>query len=91
MEKRHGQARSITKKTIYLSPSVEYADHPVDSQLVKLGRQDHGAQLVYQCRVRPGAFREEKGSLGGKHWDKDVAFDPKFRSLADDPLGGDFY
>ena len=59
----HGQVRSRTKKTIYLSPSIEYAAFPCYSQFFQLGEQ-HWAQLVLQCRVRPGTFREERGTLG---------------------------
>merc|ERR1712060_144588 len=54
----HGQAYSHTKRTIYLSPSIEYAAFPVYAQLFKLDESEHWGQVVLQCRVRPGAFVE---------------------------------
>ena len=48
----HGQGNSVTKKSIYLSPSIEYAAFPVYAQFFEIGN-DHWAQMVVQCRVRP--------------------------------------
>merc|ERR1712187_295560 len=72
----HGQAGG-TGQTIYLSPSVEYAAHPVYSPLVELGEegQEHWAQLVLECRVRPGSFREQGNTLGPQHWPPHLPFD----------------
>ena len=53
----HGQAGSTTKRTIYVSPSIEYAASPTYAQLVPLDERDElWGQLVLQCRVRPGAL-----------------------------------
>jgi len=76
----HGQVGG-TGRTIYLSPSIEYAAHPVYSQFVMLG-QDHWAQLVLECRVAPGLFREQGRTLGGGHWPLDLPFDNYFSQEA---------
>ncbi|CAE8640450.1 unnamed protein product [Polarella glacialis] len=80
VEVSHGQAHSKTRKTIYLSPSIEYAAFPVYANMFPLDEKNHWAQLVLQCRVRPGAFQEMRGSLGNKYWPKHVRFDPNFES-----------
>ena len=50
----HGQAYSSTKRTIYLSPSVEYAAFPVYAQFFPFDeQQEHWGQLVLQCRSAP--------------------------------------
>jgi hypothetical protein len=77
----HGQAGSTTNRTIYVSPSIEYAAFPTYAQLVPLERDEHWGQLVLQCRVRPGSFTERAGTLGGKYWPQHVRFDPNFDSL----------
>eukprot|EP00930_Biecheleria_cincta_P025512 TRINITY_DN1815_c1_g1_i1.p1 TRINITY_DN1815_c1_g1~~TRINITY_DN1815_c1_g1_i1.p1 ORF type:complete len:631 (+),score=103.14 TRINITY_DN1815_c1_g1_i1:65-1957(+) len=69
----HGQAGG-TGSTIYLSPSVEYAAHPVYSQMIELG-PEHWAQLVMECRVAPGSFRQQRRTLGQRHWPMDLSFD----------------
>ena len=77
----HGQSYSQTKRTIYLSPSIEYAAFPVYAQLFSLAEASHWGQLVLQCRVRPDSFIERPGSLGNKYWPQHVRFDPNFDSL----------
>lgn len=69
----HGQAGG-TGSSIYLSPSVEYAAHPVYSQLIELG-PEHWAQLVMECRVAPGSFRQQRRTLAQQHWPMDLSFD----------------
>lgn len=76
----HGQVGG-TGRTIYLSPSIEYAAHPVYSQLVMMG-QDHWAQLVLECRVAPGCFREQGRTLGAGHWPWNLPFDNYFSHAA---------
>eukprot|EP00927_Polykrikos_kofoidii_P054310 TRINITY_DN48742_c0_g1_i1.p1 TRINITY_DN48742_c0_g1~~TRINITY_DN48742_c0_g1_i1.p1 ORF type:complete len:551 (+),score=63.89 TRINITY_DN48742_c0_g1_i1:82-1734(+) len=76
----HGQAGSQTGKSIYLSPSIEYAAFPVYGQFFKVAEQ-HWAQVVLECLVRPDAFQEKPGSLGNKYWPRDLAFDPAFSNL----------
>ena len=73
----HGQAHSTTGRSIYVSPSVEYAAFPVYSQFVEVGK-DHWAQLVVQCRVCPFSFQEKPGSLGNKYWPEDLPIDPSY-------------
>ena len=36
----HGQVGSKTKRTIYVSPALEYAAHPVYGQFIEVGK-DH--------------------------------------------------
>ena len=45
----HGQAYSASKKTIYTSPSFEFASHPVYSKFFELG-ETHWAQLVLHVK-----------------------------------------
>ena len=73
----HGQAHSTSGRSIYVSPSVEYAAFPVYSQFVEVGK-DHWAQLVVQCRVCPFSFQEKPGSLGSKYWPEDLPIDPSY-------------
>jgi len=73
----HGQAGANGQPTIYCSPSIEYAAHPVYSQLFKLA-EDHWGQVVMQCRVRPGSFKEQGNTLGQSHWPRKVCFDKNF-------------
>lgn len=77
----HGQAYSDTNRTIYLSPSIEYAAHPVYAQFFEL-EEGRWGQLVFQCRVRPNAFREAPSTLGKKHWPRNLLFDPSFSNEA---------
>jgi len=79
-EVAHGQAYSSTQRTIYLTPSVEYAGHPVYATLAKVGRCEW-LQAVLQVRVRPGAFVTKPGSLGVTHWEQGVRIDPNFSSM----------
>mmetsp|Transcript_85131 Transcript_85131/g.150574 ORF Transcript_85131/g.150574 Transcript_85131/m.150574 type:complete len:459 (-) Transcript_85131:205-1581(-) len=76
---RHGQAGG-TGRTIYLSPSIEYAAHPVYSPLIQLGPA-HWAQLIIECRVAPWAYRRQGRTLPPHMWPVDLPFDPYF------PLG----
>merc|ERR1711908_97403 len=46
-------------------------------QFFELGPQ-HWAQLVFQCRVRPGSFVVRPGSLANKHWPREIQFDRNF-------------
>ena len=66
---------------IYVSPSIEYAAHPVYSTLSPSG-ENTWIQAVLQLRVKPGSFSSHPASLAGKrrHWDSDLAFDPNFRA-----------
>eukprot|EP00746_Dinoflagellata_sp_MGD_P035123 gnl/MRDRNA2_/MRDRNA2_18394_c0_seq1.p1 gnl/MRDRNA2_/MRDRNA2_18394_c0~~gnl/MRDRNA2_/MRDRNA2_18394_c0_seq1.p1 ORF type:complete len:560 (-),score=105.84 gnl/MRDRNA2_/MRDRNA2_18394_c0_seq1:400-2079(-) len=77
----HGQAWSQSNSTIYLSPSIEYAGHPVYAELFEV-EDGRWAQLVFQCRVRPDAFVVRPGSLQNKHWPHNVRFDPNFDSIS---------
>lgn len=74
---RHGQAGSETKRTVYLSPSIEYAAHPVYSQFFSISR-GLWAQVVLQCRVKPGSFRVQGNTLLEEHWPSNVKFDENF-------------
>merc|ERR1712216_923575 len=77
----HGQVHSETGTSIYVSPSIEYAAFPCYSQIFKIG-DEHWAQLVLECQIRPGSFKEAMGTLSSnKHWPSDVAIDPNFPSL----------
>lgn len=76
---RHGQAGG-TGSTIYLSPSIEYAAHPVYSPLIRLG-PEHWAQLIIECRVAPWALRRQGRTLPPHMWPVDLPFDQCF------PLG----
>lgn len=76
----HGQAYSQTKRTIYLSPSIEYAAFPVYASFFET-RTNHWAQLVLQCRVNPDAVTKRRASLGRKYWPSHVCFDPNFKSM----------
>ncbi|CAJ1453861.1 unnamed protein product [Effrenium voratum] len=76
----HGQAYSTSQRTIYLSPAIEYSAFPVYAEFVEIA-PDHWAQLVLQCRVRPGSFTIQKGTLGNKYWPNDSPFDPNFSGL----------
>jgi len=73
----HGQAYSTTNRTIYVSPSVEYAGHPVYAQLAKAGTCNW-LQAVLQVRVRPGSFAERPATLSQKSWPRDLRIDRNF-------------
>jgi len=78
---QHGQHHSLSGKSIYVSPSIEYAAFPCYAALFQVG-EEHWAQLVLECRVRPGAFSEASGTLGSnKHWPSDVDIDPNFSGI----------
>lgn len=79
-EVAHGQVYSSTKQTIYCTPSIEYASHPVYSALQE-ARRGTWLQVVLQVRVRPAKFSPQPGTLGNKHWPRDVRIDPHFPTL----------
>merc|ERR1712032_23591 len=72
----HGAASS-TGRTVYLSPALEMAGHPVYSSFFQLGKR-HWAQVVLECRVRPGSFRVQPSTLWHAHWPQHVRMDPNF-------------
>merc|ERR1712066_1146596 len=77
----HGQVHSETGSSIYVTPSIEYAAFPCYSQIFKVG-EEHWAQVVLECRIRPGSFKEAPGTLSSnKHWPNDVPIDPNFPGL----------
>merc|ERR1712046_33024 len=67
VKRKHGQAGSATKKSIYVSPAVGYAAHPVYSRFLQL-EPGHWAQVVVQVRVRPGSYRVQGNTLNDKYW-----------------------
>ncbi|CAE8727817.1 unnamed protein product [Polarella glacialis] len=80
VEIAHGQAYSLTGSSIYFSPSIEYAAFPVYAQFFLLADK-RWAQIVLQCRVRPGSYQSAPGTLGGKYWPPGLRFDPNFTNL----------
>lgn len=76
----HGQAFSSTGRSIYASPSIEYAAFPVYAQFFELA-ENHWAQVAFQCRVKPGSFRQHPGTLFSKYWPPGLRFDRNFPSL----------
>eukprot|EP00401_Gymnodinium_catenatum_P037244 CAMPEP_0117538406 /NCGR_PEP_ID=MMETSP0784-20121206/42463_1 /TAXON_ID=39447 /ORGANISM="" /LENGTH=700 /DNA_ID=CAMNT_0005335021 /DNA_START=62 /DNA_END=2161 /DNA_ORIENTATION=- len=74
----HGQAGSGTRRTIYTSPSIFYAGHPVYAPLFEIDPDRRWGQIVLQCKVRPGSWRTRHGTLGNKHWPFEVRMDPNF-------------
>lgn len=77
IEQAHGQQHSSSGQSIYVSPSIEYAGHPVYAPLAEAA-EGTWLQSILQVRVRPGAFRVVDGTLTGKHWKKGVQFDSNF-------------
>ena len=77
----HGQTHSKTNKSIYVSPSIEYAAFPCYAQFCLIA-SSHWAQIVLQCRVRPGPFSIHLGTLGpNKHWPQDVPINVNYPNL----------
>ena len=76
----HGQAHSDTGCSIYVSPSIEYAAFPVYATLFEIQFLKHWAQLVLECRVRPGSFLVKPGSLGNKYWPPRLRMDSNFET-----------
>eukprot|EP00439_Symbiodinium_sp_Y106_P007739 s7229_g1.t1 len=74
-EEAHGQWGSKSKQSIYASPSWYYAAHPVYSPL-HFCKAGQAFQLVWKCIVRRGSYRSQRGTLGSKHWSKDLRMDP---------------
>ena len=78
----HGQAHSETNRSIYLSPSIEYAAFPTYGLFFDdRTEEQHWLQVVLQVRVRPGSFAERPGTLGGKRWPADLPFEQCFPGL----------
>ncbi|CAE6915792.1 osm1 [Symbiodinium sp. CCMP2592] len=75
----HGQAYSRSGCSIYVSPSIEYAAHPVYAEFFEI-QHDHWAQLVLECRVRPSSFIVKPGSLGSNHWPAHLRMDQNFET-----------
>lgn len=73
----HGQAYSISRRSIYVSPSIGYAAFPVYAEFFEM-QQNHWAQLVLECRVRPSSFTVKPGSLGNKYWPPHLRMDENF-------------
>merc|ERR1712032_1046123 len=74
----HGQAGSATQRTIYTSKSIYYVGHPVYAPLFEIVPGRKWAQVVLQCKIRPGSYRERNGTLGRRHWPDDVRMDPNY-------------
>jgi len=79
----HGQRGSGTKKSIYVSPALGLASHPVYAQLFEMSPGLWG-QVVLQCKIRPGSWKVQGNTLGGfRHWPRDVRLDPNFETNQD--------
>jgi hypothetical protein len=78
----HGQAGSSSHKTIYLSPAIGVASHPVYSAFFKIADNRWG-QTVLQCRVRPGSYKSQPHTLRNEHFDRKLRIDPNFETLDD--------
>lgn len=76
----HGSLGAGAQGSVYLSPSLWYASHPVYSTLKKIGK-DRWVQAVLKLRARPTSYRIQAGSLGNKHWRQDLKIDPNFRGI----------
>ena len=82
-QQAHGAAGAASQGTICVSPSIYYAGHPVYAPLNELeSSQERWFQIVLQCKVRPSSFRLKGGTLGNKHWPRDVRMDPNFADLS---------
>ena len=81
----HGQHGSESKQTIYASPSWHYAAHPVYSPLHRWtsGGRDQAVQMVLKCDVLHGGYRAQKGTLGNKHWSRELRVDPEHDTMDD--------
>ncbi|CAE7939256.1 HERC1 [Symbiodinium sp. KB8] len=75
----HGQAYSTSHRTIYVSPAIEYAAFPVYAKFLEI-EKNHWAQLVLECRVRPGSFVVKPGTLGNKYWPEHLRMDSNFET-----------
>lgn len=73
----HGQAYSKSRQSIYVSPSILYASHPVYATLAKVDHY-HWIQTVLEVRVRPNSFEVVRSTLRKKHWPSELLFDPSF-------------
>ena len=76
---QHGGAGASASGTIYVTPSIYYAAHPVYAPLHEVGGSSRWFQVVLQCKVRPSRFRVQQGTLGNKYWPRDLRMDPNFR------------
>ncbi|CAK0895900.1 unnamed protein product [Prorocentrum cordatum] len=82
----HGASGSSGVPTIYCSPSWHYAAHPVYSPLHRGPKWPHvpeAFQMVFECAVQPGTYKKQAGTLGNKHWDRDIRIDPDRPTLRD--------
>mmetsp|Transcript_163152 Transcript_163152/g.523183 ORF Transcript_163152/g.523183 Transcript_163152/m.523183 type:complete len:641 (-) Transcript_163152:109-2031(-) len=75
--KKHGAAGGGRQGSVYLSPSLGYASHPVYSALKKLGTERY-VQVVFKVKVQPGSYRERPSTLNSGHWHPGVKMDPNF-------------
>ena len=51
------------ESAVYMSPSIEYCGHPRYGRIQYNPETRRYVQVVLQCRVRPGAYREVPGFL----------------------------
>ena len=75
----HGQANSDSGCSMYVSPSIQYAAFPVYAEFFEIETK-HWAQLVLECRVRPGSFTVKAGTLGNKYWPEHLRMDQNFET-----------
>ena len=82
----HGQVGSsgdTVGRTIYTSPCIGYAAHPVYGPLIKTGSGKY-AQIILEARVdQTRVYNKLKTSLGKLYWDDDVPFDAQFTTSDD--------
>eukprot|EP00439_Symbiodinium_sp_Y106_P018775 s6671_g2.t1 len=77
--KAHGAAGARKEGTVYVTPSIYYAAHPVYAPLNQIeNSSSRWFQVVLQCKVEPEAFRVQCGTLSNKHWPRDLRMDPNF-------------
>lgn len=62
---------------IYVSPALGVSAHPVYSPLHQV-KPGLWAQMVLQCRIRPGSYAVQDNTLANHHWPKDVPLDMNF-------------
>eukprot|EP00929_Paragymnodinium_shiwhaense_P098536 TRINITY_DN60003_c0_g1_i1.p1 TRINITY_DN60003_c0_g1~~TRINITY_DN60003_c0_g1_i1.p1 ORF type:complete len:630 (+),score=52.08 TRINITY_DN60003_c0_g1_i1:58-1947(+) len=75
VKQAHGAAGAGAEGSLYVSPSLWIASHPVYSQLKQIG-EDRYIQLVLKIKVRPGSYREQRNTLRGCHWEREIQIDP---------------
>jgi len=67
--KAHGAAGARKEGTVYVTPAPLNQIENSSSRWF---------QVVLQCKVRPEAFRVQRGTLSNKHWPRDLRMDPNF-------------